>query len=137
MKSRSIAVLLFVGSLVVVAPIVIVGSMIHRSIRAPRDRVLHELDHAAIRVAALDLLSSNSNGLVDKSRWPEPIVTVKPSSVTMTDGSIVLEFGGGFGHYGLIVDPKRNHLLNRGDGTRDAYIKVVDLGNDLTYYECE
>jgi type II secretory pathway pseudopilin PulG len=55
-----------------------------------------------------DTLDGNEGFDVPQERWPEAIRRLQPNYVSFTTDSkcVHLVFGGGFGHWGLVVGPK-------------------------------
>ena len=89
-------------------------------------RIIHELDYAAIRDAASPLLDNSAEGLVEPNDWPTDIAEAAPNTVFVTNGMVFIEYGSGFGHYGLVVDPDGQYHAAR--------TKLID---DVYFYETE
>ena len=96
------------------------------SINAAQRRILNEFDHSSVRDAAAPLLSNAVDGFIKREDWPAVIVETEPNSVYLSNGTISLEYGSGFLHYGLVIDPSNQQPAE--------YTKVTD---GVYFYETE
>ena len=69
--------------------------------------VRQKLDHAAIRLAAREILDSTgplSMFPVAKNEIPEAIAKSNPARVNVHEGRVFIEYGDGHGHFGLQIN---------------------------------
>jgi hypothetical protein len=97
----TIAAIFIVGAVTLLGPTFKLAA----EIRLKKDRVLHQLDHSKIAVAAIELLASAPNGLLEDADIPPAIKDGEPKFVNIAYECVTIEYGGGFAHYGLIIDP--------------------------------
>ncbi|MEM7314259.1 MAG: hypothetical protein AAF497_14010 [Planctomycetota bacterium] len=74
---------------------------------ARMNEIQYELDYVSIRTAARELLASEKTGkrLLGEG-IPKSIATTSPASVTVTEAKVRIEYGDGYGHFGLEITPK-------------------------------
>lgn len=119
-------------------------SKMHRDKKAGCMRLLCETDHAALLAACQELLHQVETGDLKPgtydfgsdphpktSRFPEPIVELRPSCVYVEADRIMVEMMGGLDHFGVDV------YVEGFDGTRFAGFKYGDkeLVPGLWYYD--
>ena len=126
--TAGIAALLSVA-LIALSPII----RLSRQVNAAHNRIINELDHASIRDAALNLLADPTEREIAFSDLPVSIAQTEPKYVHVTNGSLHIEYGGGFAHYGLIVDPRKRQNKN----TDDPYYTEQALVDDVYFYDTE
>ena len=108
-----------------------------RDINATQNRIINEFDHGSIRDAAIVLLSDPTDRYLDLPDLPEPIARTAPKSVHVTNGTIRIEYGGGFAHYGLIIDPNDRQAGNLANMINGVYYDEQKLMKNVYFYETE
>ena len=108
-----------------------------RNVRADQHRIKNDLDHAAILECAALLLTESPNGAVANADLPQSIASTQPKYVHVVDGAVHIEYGSGFSHYGLIVDPGKMHHRNASNQTNGAYYSEETVRENVYYYETE
>jgi len=123
---------------------VMLVSRMHRDKEAGLQRLLCETDHEALLAACQELLhwvetgdlepgkyGFKSDPHAETSRFPEPIVELRPSCVYVEADRIMVEMMGGLDHFGVDV------YVEGFDGTRFAGFKYGDkeLVPGLWYYD--
>ena len=127
--TTGIAVLL-AGTMFVFSPLI----RMSRKIDAVQYRIINEFDHFSIRDAAIELLSDATNREVCDVDIPEAIAKTEPKFVSVADGTVQIEYGGGFAHYGLIIDKNVRPTVSP---SGDMYYKEKRLIKDVYFYESE
>lgn len=107
------------------------------SINAAQHRIIHEFDHTSIRDSAIELLAKNPDGFIDKHELPESLSVTNPNSVYIGDGCVTLEYGSGFAHYGLIIDPSNRKFANTPNQDNGQYYEETKLTDGVYFYESE
>jgi len=107
------------------------------AVNADQQRIKYDLDLAAILESSTSLLTDSSNRLVDPVDQPDAISQTKPKSVYINNGEVHIEYGSGFGHYGLIVDPNNMHRANELSQSGGGYYSEELLIEHVYYYETE
>ena len=97
-----------------------------RSITADQQRIVNDLDHSSIRDAAIPLLANVEDRLIEQDDWPTLIAQTEPKNIHVANEMLVIEYGSGFAHYGLVIDP--------GDGQFADRTKLTD---GVYFYETE
>ena len=108
-----------------------------RNVRADQHRIKNHLDHAAILECAALLLTESPKGAVANADLPQSIASTQPKYVHVVDGAVHIEYGSGFSHYGLIVDPGKMHHRNASNQTNGAYYSEETVRENVYYYETE
>jgi hypothetical protein len=116
--------LLLSVAMFVISPLVRLAS----SINTAQQRIINDFDHVSIRDAAVPLLTGSADRFVEQYDWPKSVAETDPApkSVHVTNGMIVIEYGSGFAHYGLIIDPSNAKHTGR-----------KKLGSGIYFYETE
>ena len=105
-----------------------------REIDTAHNRIINEFDHVSIRDSALAILVDPTDRDIADLDLPEPIAQTDPKYVHVMNGSLHIEYGGGFAHYGLIIDPSSRRSKTTSDGSHYAEQKLVD---HVYFYEAE
>ena len=108
-----------------------------RNVREDQHRIKNDLDHAAILECAALLLTESSIGTVANADLPQSIASTQPKYVHVVDGAMYIEYGSGFSHYGLIVDPGNMRHRNISNQTNGAYYREEMARENMYYYETE
>ena len=116
-----------IGSLLVAAGFVILISLQHfGSTTAAQQRIINDFDHASIRDAAMPLLANVEERLIEHDDLPTLIAETKPKHVHVMNEMLFIEYGSGFVHYGLIIDPNHGQFSDR-----------TKLADGVYFYETE
>jgi len=127
-----VAIALFIGSLPF---LVLVGWIVLGSLRisATRDMLLNDIDHVAVRDAGRLLLSQHpKDSWVLASQLPNVLRELDPAIAYIDrQGWLMLQFGGGLHHYGLLISP-----LSDDDEVRQReHGGQTPLEDGIWYYE--
>lgn len=132
-RSATIVVLttLFIGSLPF---LLLIGWVVRGSLRisATRHLLLNEIDPVVVRDAGRVLLSQHApDSWVRASELPDDLRELHPAIAFIDrQGWLMLEFGGGFGHYGLLISPPGSD-----DEALRNHSGQTPLGDGIWYYE--
>ena len=67
-----------------------------------KQRIIEELDHASIRESVSILVQESFDGVIDQQNWPDALAATKPTFVQTAGKFVIVDYGGGFEHFGLI-----------------------------------
>ena len=129
----------FIGIALLLAVATIFLSPLFRfseELNAAQRRIKRDLDHAAILESSNFLLLIGASQFIDNAELPDAIAQTQPKSVYVNNGVVHIEYGGGFGHYGLIVDPNNKHRANPVTQAEGVY-RQEQLIQNVYYYETE
>ena len=126
------AITLFIGSLpfLLLVGWVVLGSL-HMS--ATRRMLLNDIDPVAVRDAGRMLLSQHpKDSWVLASQLPNVLRELDPAMAYIDrQGWLMLQFGGGFHHYGLLISP----LSDADEDRQREHGGQTPLGAGIWYYE--
>lgn len=109
-----------------------------RDIRAAQHQIVNEFDHISIRDAARSLLTDPTDRDIDLRKLPNSIAKTEPKSVYVQHGALYIEYGGGFAHYGLIIDPSDRPVAADGnDAGGEFYYREKKIIADVYFYDSE
>ncbi|MCA9198237.1 MAG: hypothetical protein KDA87_11895 [Planctomycetales bacterium] len=109
-----------------------------RDIRAAQHQIVNEFDHISIRDAARSILADPTDRDIDLCDLPNSIAKTEPKSVYVRHGAMYIEYGGGFAHYGLIIDPSDRPVASDGnDAGGEFYYREKKLIADVYFYDSE
>ena len=109
--------LLLAAAMIVFSPFIELAS----SINAAQNRIINEFDHALIRDSTFPLLKNSAERFVEPEDWPPTVAETEPKSIYVANGQVFIEYGGGFAHYGLIIDPNNQRQADRTKLTDGVY----------------
>ena len=127
-----VAITLLIGSLpfLLLLGNVLVGSV---QIDATRHALLNDIDHLAVRDAGREFLSVSSvSGFIDVSQLPQMLRDLEPQTASVHQhDQLLLEFGGGFHHHGLLIVAPCGEVSIR----NDQHVGLTPLADGIWYYE--
>ena len=94
--------------------------------KAAQRRIINNIDHRMIRDSVLPLLENSAQRFIEPDDWPECVAMTEPKTVYIANGQVFIEYGGGFVHYGLVIDPNNQQQTDR-----------KKLINGVYFYETE
>jgi len=95
-------------------------------VKAAQRRIINNIDHRMIRDSVLPLLEKPAQRFIEPDDWPECVAMTEPKTVYIANGQVFIEYGGGFVHYGLVIDPNNQQQTDR-----------KKLINGVYFYETE